>query len=94
MFLRFFLFFCVHFLHFLLLIILVINNTPQKTYRVQYTDSWNRFHSLGSNDFVNEYRLEKVIRAKMADTLPPSKSCRNVAIIFIERESVVYWYSI
>ncbi len=28
-------------------IILVVNNTPQKTYRiVQYTDSWNRFHSL------------------------------------------------
>ncbi len=28
-------------------IILVINNTPQKTYRIaQYTDSWNRFHSL------------------------------------------------
>jgi hypothetical protein len=26
---------------------LVINNTPQKTYRVaQYSDSWNRFHSL------------------------------------------------
>ena len=28
-------------------IILVINNTPQKTYRIaQYTDSWNLFHSL------------------------------------------------
>ena len=28
-------------------IILVINNTPQQTYRIaQYTDSWNRFHSL------------------------------------------------
>jgi hypothetical protein len=28
-------------------IILVIINTPQKTYRIaQYTDSWNRFHSL------------------------------------------------
>ena len=28
-------------------IIFVINNTPQKTYRIaQYTDSWNRFHSL------------------------------------------------
>jgi hypothetical protein len=28
-------------------IILVINNTPQKTYSIaQYTDSWNRFHSL------------------------------------------------
>jgi len=30
-------------------IILVINNTPQKTHRIaQYTDSWNRFHSLPS----------------------------------------------
>jgi hypothetical protein len=28
-------------------IMLVINHTPQKTYRIaQYTDSWNRFHSL------------------------------------------------
>ncbi len=28
-------------------IILVINNTPQKTHRIaQYTDSWNRLHSL------------------------------------------------
>jgi hypothetical protein len=28
-------------------IILVINNTPQKTYRIaQYTDSWNQLHSL------------------------------------------------
>jgi hypothetical protein len=26
---------------------LVINNAPQKTYRIaQYTDSWNRLHSL------------------------------------------------
>ena len=30
-------------------IILVINNIPQKTYRIaQYTDSWNRLDPLGA----------------------------------------------
>jgi hypothetical protein len=58
-FLWIFLYFCVHFLNFLLPPIvevqdqygenykLVINNAPQKTYRIaQYTISWYRLHSL------------------------------------------------
>ena len=41
-------------------IILVINNTPQKTFRIaQYTDSWNRFHSLDTRGSIG-FELARV----------------------------------
>ena len=46
-------------------IILVINNTPQKTYRiVQYTDSWNQLYSLMVNS--HKFMLGTCIASRWA----------------------------
>jgi hypothetical protein len=65
-------------------IILVINNTPQKTYRIaQYTVAWYRLHSLGRNWVV--VSLGRPTRAK-SDCPATGDRWRGAALTLVRLE--------